>query len=66
LKGSLKFENISGYTKIAVKQDFFSQTLAHNIIKDIENSSQKIKNLKNKKTQYKKKKEGKINTHMVI
>lgn len=66
LKSSLKFENISGYSKIAVKQDLFAQTLVYNIIKDIENSSQKIKDKINKNTKYKKKKQGKINTHIAI
>jgi len=66
LKSGLKFENISGYSKLVVEQDMYSQILVYNIIKDIENKSQKIKDFKNKNSEFKKKKQGKINTNMVI
>ena len=66
LKSGLKFENISGYSKLVVEQDMYSQILVYNIIKDIENKSQKIKDFKNKNSKFKKKKQGKINTHIVI
>ena len=42
MKNLLQIENVSGYSKIAVKQDFFSQMLAYNIATDIEITAQKI------------------------
>jgi len=66
LKGLLKVENISGYTEIAVQQDFFSQILANNIINDMKTASQNIKDQYNENSLFKKKKQGKINTNMAI
>ena len=66
LKSLLKVENISGYSQIAVQQDLFSQILAYNIINDIKNTSQKIKDQNTKNSEFKKKKQGKINTNIVI
>jgi hypothetical protein len=42
LKNKLYMENISGYSKIAVEQDFFAQILVHNIIQDIKNEGDRI------------------------
>ncbi|MCC7553800.1 MAG: IS4 family transposase [Methanobacteriaceae archaeon] len=42
LKNLMYIENLSGYTEIAVKQDYFSQILAYNITTDVENTAQKI------------------------
>ena len=65
-KSLLKIENISGYSIIAVQQDLFSQMLAYNIINDIKNSSQQIKDEISENSSFKKKKQGKINTNIVI
>lgn len=76
LKNKLYLENISGYTKIAVQQDYHSQILTQNIIQDIKNKAnqilkekQKQKNRKNKiqKTLKKKKeKQKKVNINHLI
>jgi hypothetical protein len=66
LKSLLKIENISGRTKIAVEQDILSQIVVHNMINDVENTSQDLKNKNNENSPFKKKREGKINTNIVI
>jgi len=66
LKSLLKVENISGYTKIAVEQDLFSQILAYNITNDLRNGSQNKKDKNSEKSVFEKKKQGKINTNIVI
>ena len=47
LKNKLYIENISGYSKISVEQDFYSQILTYNIVQDINNKVNEI--LKQKK-----------------
>ena len=42
LKNKLYMENISGYSKIAVEQDFHSQILIYNIVQDVTNEGNKI------------------------
>ena len=42
LKNKLYIENISGYSKIAVEQDFHSQILIYNIVQDVTNEGNKI------------------------
>jgi len=66
LKSLLKIENISGLTKIAVTQDTLSQIVVYNMINDTENTSQNLKNKNTENSPFKKKKEGKINTNIVI
>jgi hypothetical protein len=66
LKSLLKIENISGLTRIAVIQDTFSQIVVYNMINDTENASQNLKNKNTENSRFKKKKEGKINTNIVI
>ncbi|WP_042703314.1 IS4 family transposase [Methanobrevibacter arboriphilus] len=72
LKNKLYIENISGYSKIAVEQDFYSQILTYNIVKDINNKANEIlkqkqqtKKLKNKiQKTIEKKEENKIKINM--
>ncbi|WP_169805431.1 IS4 family transposase [Methanobrevibacter cuticularis] len=77
LKNKLYLENISGYTKIAIEQDFYSQILTYNMVQDIKNYTDNIlrekqrhkriqekaqKTLKKKKNNHNKK----VNTNYLI
>ena len=42
LKNKLYIENISGYSRIAVEQDFHAQILVYNMVQDIKNEGDKI------------------------
>jgi len=66
LKSLLKIENISGYSKLAVHQDFSSQIVIYNFMNDMRRTSQIIKDKNNQDSPFKKKKEGKINTNIAI
>ncbi|WP_211261731.1 hypothetical protein, partial [Methanobrevibacter filiformis] len=66
LKSLLKVENITGYSKIAVQQDYLSKILSYNLINDIKITSQKIKDHNDQNSRYRKKKKGKINTNLAI
>ena len=39
IKNKLEVENFSGYSEIAIKQDFYAQILLFNIIEDIKNTA---------------------------
>jgi hypothetical protein len=66
LKNLLDVENISGYSKIAVKQDFLSQMLAYNITTDIENNAQKLFDKKQSPHNVTNDKKKKINKNIAI
>jgi hypothetical protein len=66
LKNLLDVENVSGYSEIAVKQDFLARMLSYNIVTDIENSAQKILDEKNKNNEPHLDKKKKINKNTVI
>jgi hypothetical protein len=46
LKNKLQIENISGYSQLAVKQDFYAQILTYNICQDIKREANKKLTLK--------------------
>jgi hypothetical protein len=66
LKNLLDVENISGYSEIAVKQDFFARMFTYNIVTDIENTAQKILDKKNKNKYKLRNKKFKINKNTAI
>jgi hypothetical protein len=53
MKNKLKIEYISGYTKTAIEQDFYSQILLYNITQDIRNRADKTIKKKKRKLKYK-------------
>ncbi|MDR1818881.1 MAG: IS4 family transposase [Methanobrevibacter sp.] len=50
LKNLMRIENVSGYSEIAVKQDYYSQILVYNIVNELKNIAQKIFNQNNYNT----------------
>ena len=66
LKNLLQIEKVSGYSEIAVKQDYFSQILAYNIATDIENTAQKKLEEKQKLNNEMNKINKKINKNLII
>jgi hypothetical protein len=66
LKNLFDIENVSGYSELAVKQDYFSQILAYNIVNDLENSAQKIFNEKRKNKKKNSNKKKKINKNIAL
>ncbi|KZX16414.1 IS4 family transposase [Methanobrevibacter curvatus] len=66
LKNLFAIENVSGYSEIAVKQDYLSQILAYNIVNDLENTAQKILNQKTQNTKDPKPKKKKINKNIAL
>ena len=41
IKNKLEMENFSGYSKLAIEQDFYAQILLFNILEDIKNTANK-------------------------
>jgi hypothetical protein len=66
IKNLLHIENVSGYSEKAVKQDFFSQMLAYNIVTDVENTAQNILNEKEDENPKKHKNKKLINKNLLI
>ncbi|GHU05874.1 hypothetical protein AGMMS49960_22240 [Betaproteobacteria bacterium] len=39
IKNLMQIENVSGYSELAIKQDYFSKLISYNIVTDIENTN---------------------------
>lgn len=66
LKNLLGIQKITGYSEIAVKQDFFSQILAYNIATDMENTAQRKLDEKQKLNKETNEMNKKINKNLTI